>query len=324
VFKSNPWEGKHIWIWELGQCGSPQDVVNKAVALGLTGLIVKGWDGGNYWLQIESIVGLAHKTGLIIGAWGYSYGTNPAGEAEAAKKCLAAGADWLVIDAEVEYEQHPERADTILQKFKNLSVLLGYSSFGIPSYHSNFPWQKFSNACNVTLPQVYWGDFGMSVDKALARSIADLKSYGLPVMPAGQLYGDVALDDITRFADLCESAGLPGISYWDWQHAGSERLAAVGAAGYEKRSDTVSDWAKASWDKVTAKGIMDGTNPQGTVTREMLAVVLDRCGLLDAANIPQEVVDELKTKGLITSNHPAGARTTWGELATVLNRLLNR
>lgn len=317
----NPWEGKHIWIWQLDQCKSPADVVSQAVALDLTGLIVKGWDGSNYWKQIELITEMAHKAGLIVSAWGYSYGKNPSGEAEAAKRCLNAGADWLVIDAEVEYERNPELADAVLQAFKNLGAILGYTSFGIPSYHGKFPWQKFSAACKVALPQVYWGDFKMAVDKALLKSLADLKKYGLTIMPVGQLYGDVTLNDIAKFADLCERAGLPGLSYWDWQHAGAEKLAAVGGARYKRRADTVSDWAKASWDKAAAKGILDGTDPQGPVTREMLAVILDKCGLLDAAEIPQEVVDAFKSKGLLTSDHPAGARTTWGELASVLGKL---
>lgn len=43
---------------------------------------------------------------------------------------------------------------------------------------------------------------------------------------------------------------------------------------------TPGTWSKESWDKAVAKGILDGTNPQGTVTREMLAVVLDRLGLI--------------------------------------------
>ena len=106
-----------------------------------------------------------------------------------------------------------------------------------------------------------------------------------------------------------------------FRSAGVERLAAVGGTGYKRRTDTVSDWAKASWDKAAAKGILDGTDPQGPVTREMLAVVLNKCGLLDGVEIPQEVVETLKTKGLITGDHPAGARTTWGELATVLGRI---
>lgn len=44
---------------------------------------------------------------------------------------------------------------------------------------------------------------------------------------------------------------------------------------------TASDWAAASFNKATQKGILDGSNPQGTVTREMLAVILDRLGMLD-------------------------------------------
>jgi hypothetical protein len=317
----NPWEGKHIWIWQLNQSGSPEVIVNRAVNLGLAGLLVKGWDGRSYWSQIEDIIALAHATGLIIGAWGYSYGTYPQGEAAAAKRCLDAGADWLIIDAEVEYEQNPSRAGSVLEAFRVFGVPLGYSSFGIPSYHSKFPWQVFNAACDVVLPQVYWGDFAMPVDKALSLSLRDCMQFGIPVMPAGQVYGKVAADEIVKFADLCKNAGLPGISYWDWQEAGEVRLEAVGAAEYGKIIDVVSDWAKAGWDKATAKGFMDGTNPQGVVTREMLAVILDRCGLLDAAEIPQSAVDTLKKEGIITSGHQADWRPTWGELAVVVSKL---
>lgn len=42
-----------------------------------------------------------------------------------------------------------------------------------------------------------------------------------------------------------------------------------------------SDWAKNSWDKATSKGYMDDMNPKEPLTREMLAVILDRLNLLD-------------------------------------------
>lgn len=45
-------------------------------------------------------------------------------------------------------------------------------------------------------------------------------------------------------------------------------------------TDSPSDWAETAWEKAIAKGITDGTNPQGEVTREMLAVFLDRLKLL--------------------------------------------
>lgn len=45
--------------------------------------------------------------------------------------------------------------------------------------------------------------------------------------------------------------------------------------------DVPSDWAKKSWDKAINKGCIDGTNPKGPLTREMLAVILDRLNLLN-------------------------------------------
>lgn len=45
--------------------------------------------------------------------------------------------------------------------------------------------------------------------------------------------------------------------------------------------ESASDWAQEAWIKAYNKDILDGTNPQGVVTREMLAVILDALGLLD-------------------------------------------
>lgn len=42
-----------------------------------------------------------------------------------------------------------------------------------------------------------------------------------------------------------------------------------------------SAWAKEAWEKAVQKGVLDGSAPQGNCTREMLATVLDRLGLLN-------------------------------------------
>ena len=44
--------------------------------------------------------------------------------------------------------------------------------------------------------------------------------------------------------------------------------------------DAPSAWAKDAWETAVTNGIFDGTNPGGAVTREQLAVVLDRLRLL--------------------------------------------
>ena len=38
--------------------------------------------------------------------------------------------------------------------------------------------------------------------------------------------------------------------------------------------EEVSEWAKTAWNWCKERGYLDGTNPKGTVTREMLAQVL--------------------------------------------------
>jgi hypothetical protein len=228
----NPWEGKQIWIWELDRSGPVDQVVSQAVSLGLAGLIVKGWDGAAFWPQIGEVAKGAHAAGLIVCAWGYSYGRDPAGEAVAARQAVAAGADWLVIDAEAEYEgaAGPAMADGLKAAFQGQfghAVPIAYTSFGLPEYHSGFPFASFA-WCSVALPQVYWGEWGLSAVPALTSSLAGYRRFGLPVAPVGQLYGSVAARDIMSFLQVAANASCPGVSFFNWQEAGPGNLAAVG------------------------------------------------------------------------------------------------
>jgi peptidoglycan L-alanyl-D-glutamate endopeptidase CwlK len=61
-----------------------------------------------------------------------------------------------------------------------------------------------------------------------------------------------------------------------------EQFEAMLAEAIKKQAQKpVSDWAAPSWDKAVAKTVFDGTSPQGNITREQVAAVLDRIGLLD-------------------------------------------
>lgn len=43
-----------------------------------------------------------------------------------------------------------------------------------------------------------------------------------------------------------------------------------------KDANAVSDWAKEAWEWTKEKGLLDGTRPQEPITREEMAVVLER------------------------------------------------
>lgn len=44
--------------------------------------------------------------------------------------------------------------------------------------------------------------------------------------------------------------------------------------------DKPADWAKTAWDRAKAAGVLDGTRPTDPITRQEVAVILDRLGLL--------------------------------------------
>ena len=45
-------------------------------------------------------------------------------------------------------------------------------------------------------------------------------------------------------------------------------------------TDVPSEWAKSSWEKAKEKGIMDGSRPRDSLTRQELSVILDRLKLI--------------------------------------------
>ena len=66
-------------------------------------MFVKSSDGaGERWAQFNpALVAALHANGLRVCAWQYVYGADPAGEAALGADAVAAGADCLVIDAEI-------------------------------------------------------------------------------------------------------------------------------------------------------------------------------------------------------------------------------
>ena len=77
----------------------------------------------------------------------------------------------------------------------------------------------------------------------------------------------------TKYRDKLAEATANGICDWlgvAWQ----------GETGADNAEDTPDVWAAEAWQKAKDKGVLDGTRPRDNMTRQELAVVLDRLNLI--------------------------------------------
>jgi hypothetical protein len=203
-----PGGSKQLWIYELDQCGDPGWLVLYAKSTGVTGLVVKAWDGATYLPQCEQVIELAHACGLMVTAWGYNYGTNIPGEVAAMEQAVSSGkADALILDVEVEFDNAggqalAEALITALKASKISYAGWGFTSFGLPSYHPQFPFEIFAKSSWGAFPQVYFGDFGLTPETALTRSVTQYTEYGVPIIPIGQAYSNPVVNYVANAADI--------------------------------------------------------------------------------------------------------------------------
>jgi hypothetical protein len=219
--------GNGMWIWQLPQSegGDPAAIAARARAAGMSTVYVKSADGTNVWTQFTPLLVQAlHAYGLHVCAWQYVYGSDPAGEAQAALAGVAAGADCFVIDAESQYEGRYGAAQQYVAALRAAlgpSYPIGLTSFPYVDYHPGLPYSVFlaPGAAQANLPQVYWKAIGGGVDAVSAHTFANNRIYGTPMFPLGQAYDAPAPADVARFRQLWASYGSAGLSWWSWQAA---------------------------------------------------------------------------------------------------------
>jgi hypothetical protein len=145
---------------------------------------------------------------------------------------LHAGADWFVIDAEVEYEKPTgaalatELLEAIFRsRVKNATI--GFSTFDLPQEHPGFPYEVFAKRCHVFLPQIYWADRNQQPAEGLRNSLVQSARFAMPIAPTGDAYGKATAEQVKAFGEAVKAAGLPGVNYWSWQHATPEIFEAI-------------------------------------------------------------------------------------------------
>jgi hypothetical protein len=233
--RSNPLNGRAMWIWEMPQSdrGSLSSIISDAHRFGLSTLIVKSSDGSDMWSQFTpQLVSALHAAGIKVCAWQYVYGSAPVTEAYKGAAAVHDGADCLIIDAESEYEGKYVSAQVYIQRLRQL---IGYdyplvlAGFPYIDYHPAFPYSVFlgPGGAQYNAPQMYWRDIGTTTDAVFGHTYAYNLIYQRPIYPLGQLYGRPPARQVTRFRELARAYDAGGVSWWDWQEAGASMWTAV-------------------------------------------------------------------------------------------------
>ncbi len=235
---ANPFARRGMWIWVVGDSngGNIGSIIGMAHQYKIGTLVIKSGDGSSYWSQFtRGLVSTLHNNGLKVCAWQYVYGVHPVTEAQVGAEAVRDGADCLVIDAEIEYEDQPNnyvQAQTYISELRTLigaNFPVALAGFPYVYDHPGFPYSVFlgPGGAQYNTPQMYWHDIGDSVDTTFANTYAYNKLYGRPIYPLGQVYNDPPTSQVFRFRQLSRSYGAGNVSWWDWQEAARADWVAV-------------------------------------------------------------------------------------------------
>jgi hypothetical protein len=151
-----------------------------------------------------------------------------------AARAVTTGADCFIIDAEREYEGRYAQAQTYVRALRQAvgaDYPIGLSSFPYVDFHPRLPYSEFlaPGAAQFNLPQIYWKTIGDSVDESTEHTYRWNRPYAAPIVPAGQAYGGTSASDITRFRQVAQAQGSPGVNWWVWETATEAMWDAIGA-----------------------------------------------------------------------------------------------
>lgn len=117
------------------------------------------------------------------------------------------------------------------------------------------------------------------VGKPAEQNMTVHRWFAKKACPGDYLYG--RMGEIARRANEINGVGAESSTEGSDRGDGSSvgKGPTAGTVPQSERQEPAT-WAKAAWEKATAAGVLDGTRPGDPITRQELAVVLDRVGLL--------------------------------------------
>jgi hypothetical protein len=220
--------GKGVWVWKFDSEAPPaQQVAIDAQTMGVGFVLIKsGQDLSSYTTNFNaSVVQEFTSRGMEVYGWPYvTPGNNLAKAAVIAKAAKIPGVSGIILDVEVEFVKHDLDAIELCDEIRKQApgVFLGYTTFGWISYHLDFPYKAFDQACgDAFLPQVYWDLWTSTTPaKSYALAVKDAANLGLKApMWAAQ---DNEMDPTQANLDAFFAAAGPRANLWRWPNSDSD------------------------------------------------------------------------------------------------------
>lgn len=184
-----------LWIWNIDDLGTPEEVLAKINSLGIKDVCLKyhdGYGGSGFKANFLKYAPVLKNGGIKVGAWGYNYFNYTNQEADLIIESLNNGADYYIFDGEAEIEGKFAQTEKVVSRVRNAkpNAILGYAPFPYVSYHPQYPYSIFNKYCNFASPQCYSYEIGTSLTACINKTLSDFKAAGLtlPIYPSFEAY----------------------------------------------------------------------------------------------------------------------------------------
>ncbi len=222
-----------FWTW-WNQFGSVplNQCVQRAKLLRGGGVIVKH----GYWTQFNTF----KNAGIPVAVERYVYPGQPLTEARKLAEGIARGAEFAVVNAEIEWERAGEAGGVAMTKlineFKRLQPNAElYASVDTRGNRTKLPYQQvLGEACTGWMPMIYPKAFffppfqpAFHIPQAFTNSLdAGQDFQGKPVLPTMQTYDNVGVFAVQQQVAESVRRSLPGTQAYTICHATNAEWAA--------------------------------------------------------------------------------------------------
>ena len=257
----------------------------KVKSAGIDGVMIRaGYGQGVVDKQFVRNISECNRLGIPCGVFWFGYARSVTMAKKEAEYCLAAIKDYKVelpVAYDYEYESVNYAKSLGITITKAMATAFVHAFCGAVEeagyYAMNYAGRDFLRSYfdETTLCYDLWHPwYGNAAEPGVDCGIWQYTSTG----SVDGIEGDVDLNYAYKdYAALIRRVGLNGLTAEERENEPEPEPATDHKTDYEG----VSDYARKSWEKAVAKGILDGTNPNGSLLREQAAVVLDRLGLLE-------------------------------------------